>query len=43
MVLELDVDESIIGGIIVRIGDRLIDGSTRSKLQGLKRELAGSR
>jgi F-type H+-transporting ATPase subunit delta len=43
VVLELDVDESIIGGIIVRIGDRLIDGSTRSKLQGLKRELAGSR
>jgi len=43
VVLELDVDESIIGGLIVRIGDRLIDGSTRSKLQGLKRELAGSR
>ncbi len=43
VVLDLDVDESIIGGIIVRIGDRLIDGSTRSKLQGLKRELAGSR
>ena len=43
VVLELDVDGSIIGGLIVRIGDRLIDGSTRSKLQGLKRELAGSR
>ncbi len=43
VVLELDVDESIIGGLIVRIGDRLIDGSTRSKLEGLKRELAGSR
>jgi F-type H+-transporting ATPase subunit delta len=43
IVLELDVDENILGGIIVRIGDRLIDGSTRSKLQELKRELAGSR
>lgn len=43
VVMEMEVDESIIGGIIVRIGDRLIDGSTRSKLQDLKRELAGSR
>lgn len=43
VVMEMEVDESIIGGIIVRIGDRLIDGSTRSKLQALKRELAGAR
>ncbi len=41
--MELEVDESIIGGIIVRIGDRLIDGSTRSRLQALKRQLAGAR
>jgi len=31
----------IMGGMIARIGDRLIDGSTRSKLLSLKRELAG--
>lgn len=43
VVMELEVDESIIGGIIVRIGDRLIDGSTRSRLQALKQELAGAR
>ena len=33
------VDVSLIGGIIARIGDKLIDGSTRSKLEALKREL----
>jgi F-type H+-transporting ATPase subunit delta len=43
VVMATEVDESIIGGIIVRIGDRLIDGSTKSKLQALKTELAGAR
>jgi F-type H+-transporting ATPase subunit delta len=33
------VDESIIGGIVARIGDQLIDGSTRSRLVALKRRL----
>lgn len=33
------VDESIIAGIVARIGDQLIDGSTRSRLQALKRRL----
>lgn len=41
VVVETEVDESILGGLIVRIGDRLIDGSTRSRLQELKRQLAG--
>ena len=36
------VDESIIGGIVARIGDQLIDGSTRTKLVALKRRLAGA-
>ncbi len=36
------VDESIIGGVIARVGDQLIDGSTRSRLVALKRRLAGS-
>ena len=39
--LETEVDESILGGLVVRIGDRLIDGSTRSRLLALKRRLAG--
>ena len=37
------VDESIIGGLVARIGDRLIDGSIRSKLQALKRQLQEAR
>jgi F-type H+-transporting ATPase subunit delta len=35
------VDESIIGGVVARIGDQLIDGSTRTRLLALKRRLAG--
>ena len=35
------VDESIIGGVVARIGDQLIDGSTRTKLVALKRSLEG--
>ena len=41
VVLKLEVDSSLIGGIIARIGGKLLDGSTRSKLVALKRELAG--
>lgn len=37
------VDPDILGGIVIRIGDRLIDGSVRTKLQSLRRELKGSR
>lgn len=43
VILETEVDESILGGLIVRIGDRLIDGSTKSRLLALKRRLAGAR
>jgi F-type H+-transporting ATPase subunit delta len=35
-------DESILGGVVARIGDRLIDGSTKTKLIALKRRLAGA-
>lgn len=40
--LETRVDPDIIGGMIARIGDRLIDGSTRTRLVQLKRSLAGA-
>jgi F-type H+-transporting ATPase subunit delta len=36
------VDEAIIGGMVARIGDELIDGSTRSRLVALKRRLEGA-
>jgi F-type H+-transporting ATPase subunit delta len=37
-----EVDTEIIGGIIARIDGKLLDGSTRSKLIALKRELVGA-
>ena len=43
VVLKPEVDPSLIGGIIARIGGKLLDGSTRSKLAALKRELSGVR
>ena len=42
VVLETNVDDDIIGGVIARIGGKLLDGSTRSKLEALRRELVGS-
>lgn len=36
------VDETIIGGMVARIGDQLIDASTRTRLQALKRRLAAA-
>ncbi len=43
VVVETKVDEEILGGVVVRIGDRLIDGSTRNRLLELKQQLAGVR
>ena len=40
VVLKPKVDSSLIGGIIIRVGDKLIDGSIRSKLEALKREMS---
>ena len=36
------VDRTILGGAIVRIGDHIIDGSVRTRLSGLRRNIAGS-
>jgi len=33
------VDPSILGGLVVRVGDRIIDGSARGKLEGLKQSV----
>jgi len=41
VILKVQVDPSIIGGIIIRVGDKLIDGSLRTKLAALKKELGG--
>jgi F-type H+-transporting ATPase subunit delta len=38
--LSLQVDPDILGGVMVRIGDRLIDGSVRGRLERLRTRLA---
>ena len=38
-VLTTKVDESILGGLVIQIGDRLLDGSTKARLDGLKNRL----
>lgn len=37
------VDPNLLGGIVLRIGDRLIDGSVRTRLKLLRQELKGAR
>ena len=39
VVLQYTQDETILGGLIIRIGDRVIDGSIREKLRRLKQIL----
>lgn len=33
------VDESVIGGVLLKIGDKVVDGSIRGKLEDVQREL----
>lgn len=40
VVIKSEVDSSVIGGVVARVGGKLIDGSTRSRLEALKRELS---
>lgn len=39
IVLDVEVDPSLLGGLIVRVGDRLIDGSVRGRLERLRNRL----
>ena len=39
VVIETKIDQSIIGGVIVQIGDKLIDGSVTSQLRSLQKQL----
>lgn len=38
--LALRTDSAILGGLVARMGDRLLDGSVRSRLHALKKSLA---
>lgn len=37
--LEVEVDPSLLGGLVVRVGDRMIDGSVRGRLERLRNQL----
>lgn len=37
--LETDIDADLLGGLVVRVGDRLIDGSVRGRLERLRNQL----
>ena len=37
------IDPEVLGGMIIRIGDQVIDGSARSRLQTMRRELVQRR
>ena len=36
------VDASIRGGVVIRVGDEILDGSISSQLKKLKKNLAGT-
>jgi len=42
VMLESEVDPGLLGGFVARVGGKLLDGSTRSRLEALKREMAGA-
>lgn len=38
--MEYDVDSSLIGGMVIRIGDRVVDSSIKTKLNNMAKELS---
>lgn len=43
IILEESIDETLIGGIIIRIGDRILDHSIKGRLNELSKQLLTSR
>ncbi len=41
VLLRLKIDESILGGMIIRLGDKVIDCSVRYQLEQMREKLAG--
>jgi F-type H+-transporting ATPase subunit delta len=39
--LRVEVDEALLGGLVVKVNDEVIDGSVLSRLNGLRHRLAG--
>jgi len=42
VVVSTDVAPEIIGGLVIKVGDKLIDGSTKSQFTALKKSMGGS-
>ena len=40
VIIKDKIDPDLIGGVVVRVAGKLLDGSTRGKLEALKRELS---
>jgi F-type H+-transporting ATPase subunit delta len=40
VVIDRHVDPSLLGGVVTRIGDRIIDGSLRTRLHSLRDAMA---
>ena len=40
MAIHSEVDPSLLGGMVVRVGDEVIDGSTRGKINRLRTDMA---
>lgn len=38
--MDYHIDESLLGGMVIRIGDRILDNSIRSKLDAMSRQLS---
>jgi len=43
LALDFEVEPSLLGGVVVRVGDQIVDGSAKSKLEALKQTLAPGR
>jgi F0F1-type ATP synthase delta subunit len=37
------VDDSLIGGLVLRVGDKLIDASVRTQLETMRRQFIAAR
>ncbi len=43
VIINEKIDKNILGGIVIRVGDKLIDGSTKNKIDLLSEKLIGHR